>query len=186
MKAYDVNGSEVQEGIQVADNPYPHIVLGEGGHKRATWVPLGNRDAGRIVEEGKIVDVDIIVLRDKETNEPTGKYLIVKSRNVNDNRMLILWRVKSGYRGGSSIEPGDGVIVIASDNSWHSGRGNLGITAETLAVLKPGQELKASISGRRVQNTRAILKYDGESIAVTFGGDELESAISEHVDGEYL
>ena len=49
MKVYDVKGTEVREGIAVTMQPYPHIVLGEGGHKRATWIALGKRDAESIL-----------------------------------------------------------------------------------------------------------------------------------------
>jgi hypothetical protein len=209
MKTYDINGTEVREGIAVALDPYPHVVLGEGGHKRATWIALGKRDAESIIvrtpvledrwnsESGKyerqdtgrtlsqIKDVVIIALKDTE-GKPNGKYLIVAPRNGGDNRVLVLWRVSSGYRGGAGISAGEGVTVIASDSSWHSGRGNLGETAEMLAILKPGQELRASRSGRRVQNSKAKLVYDGKTITVTFGGEEMEAATADEVEGEYL
>ena len=160
MKVFDVHESTVHEGIQVAMEPYPHIVLGEGGHKRAAWIALGKRDAESIIERtpimerrwnsekseyemvdtgrksAKIKDVGIIALRNKETGELNGKFLIVAPRNGHDNRALVLWRVSSGYRGSASISAGEGVTLIASDSSWHSGRGSLGETAETLAILK--------------------------------------------------
>ena len=210
MKVFDVHESTVHEGIQVAMEPYPHIVLGEGGHKRAAWIALGKRDAESIIERtpimerrwnsekseyemvdtgrksAKIKDVGIIALRNKETGEPNGKFLIVAPRNGSDNRALVLWRVSSGYRGGASIDAGEGVTVIAYDHAWHSGRGSLGETAEALAILKPGQELTARRSGRRVQETRARLTWDGKQIAVVFGGEELFVATSEDVEGEYL
>jgi hypothetical protein len=152
MKTYDIDGTEVREGIEVALEPYPHIVLGEGGHKLATWIALGKRDANAIIQQtpimerrwnseeseyetvdtgrtsAKITDVSVIVLKNAE-GKLNGKYLIVAPRNGSDNRVLVLWRVSSGYRGGASISAGEGVTVIASDSSWHSGRGNLGETA---------------------------------------------------------
>lgn len=208
MKTYDV-GTEVREGIAVNLEPYPHIVLGEGGHKRATWIALGKRDAKSIIvrtpiledrwdsESGKyekkdtgrtlnqVKDVSVIALKDAE-GKPNGKYLIVSPHNGGDNRVLVLWRVSSGYRGGASISAGEGVTVIASDSSWHSGRGNLGETAEMLAILKPGQELRASRSGRRVQDSKAKLVYDGKTITVTFGGEEMEAATADEVKGDLL
>lgn len=186
MRAYLVDESSVTVGISVSDNPYPHIVLGEGGNKRATWVAIGKRDAESIVKEGRIEDLGVIALKDKETQEPTGRYLIVASRNGADNRVAVLWRVSSGYRGSSSIEASDGVVVIASDDAWHSGRGNMGSTAEMLAVLKPNQTLNAKISGRRVEQTRARLTYDGKEIKVEFGDEQLDVASAEEVDGDYI
>jgi hypothetical protein len=131
-----------------------------------------------------VLDAGIIALKDTE-GKPNGTYLIVAPRG-GDNRVLVLWRVQSGYRGSAKITAGEGVTVIASDSSWHSGRGSLGETAEMLAILNPGQELRASRSGRRVQDSKAKLVYDGRTISVTFGGEELEAATTDQVEGEYL
>lgn len=185
MKTYDVSGAEVRGGIAVLNKPYPHVVLGEGGNKRATWVALGKRDADAIVREGKVADVGVIALKD-ESGKPNGKFLIVAPKNGGDNRALVLWRVASGYRGSASISAGEGVIVIASDQSYHSGQGSLGSTAEVLAVLKPGQELTAHRSGRRVGTTRARLTWDGKTVQVEFGDESLFAALDEEVEGEYL
>jgi hypothetical protein len=244
MKAYDVNGSDVQSGIPVKSQPYPLIALGEGGNKRATWIPLGKRDVESIVKprmvacpnqgmqeyhygedepsaeqklcekcgkhyspwgagattssyqrrshprEGMVKNIDVvedvgvIALNDQATGKPNGKFLIVGPRN--GNRILVLWRVSSGYRGGSSISAGEGVRVIASDSAWHSGRGATGETAEMLAILESGQELHAQISGRRVQQTRARLRYDGEKITVQYGDSGMYAAEAEEPQGEYL
>ena len=129
--------------------------------------------------------MSVIALKDAE-GKPNGKHLIVAPRNGGDDRVLVLWRVGSGYRGSVSITAGEGVTVIASDTSWHSGRGNLGETAEMLAILKPGQVLRASRSGRHVQNTRARLAYDGKTITATFGGEEMEAATADEVEGDLL
>jgi hypothetical protein len=55
-----------------------------------------------------------------------------------------------------------------------------------LAILKPGQELRASRSGRRVQDTKAKLVYDGQTITITFGGEEMEAAIADEVEGDLV
>jgi hypothetical protein len=55
-----------------------------------------------------------------------------------------------------------------------------------LAILKPGQELRASRSGRRVQNPKAKLVYDGTNILTTFGGEEMEAATADEVQGDQL
>ena len=194
MKVYDVCETEVSGGVEVVLEPYPHIVLGEGGHKRATWIALGKRDTESIIVRtpiledhtmNKISEVSVVALKDDD-GKLNGKYLIVAPRNNNDDRVLVLWRVSSGYRGSASISAGEGVTVIARDSSWHSGRGNLGETAQMLAILKPGQGLRASRSGRRVQDTSAKLAYDGTNISVTFGGEEMEAATAEKIDGDYL
>jgi hypothetical protein len=224
MRIFSVEGEIVGEGTTVVLEPYPHIVLGEGGHKRATWIPLGKNDwrkmiafppcpirgsammditcnlcgvapslgvhpnegnlrpvfEGGNVGRASIKEASVIVLK-------SNGYLIVAPRNGDDNRVLVLWRVSSGFRGSASITAGEGVMVIASDSSWHSGRGNLGETAEMLAILKPGQELRASRSGRRVQGTRAKLIYDGKTISTIFGGEEMEVAMTDEVvEGEYI
>lgn len=248
MKAFDVFGSEVVSGIPVASDPYPHIVLGSGGHKRATWIALGKRDANSIVRPQRlpcprrnedesiyeaevpaekqavrtcdkcrqnygdwaqqeewsgskylirkhpnagevdgpscVFDVGVIQLKETE-GKPNSKYLIVSLRG-DDNRALVLWRVSSGYRGDASITAGEDVMIIASDSSWHSGRGSLGETAETLAILKPGQELIAQRSGRRVQDSYGRLSWDGKTLKITFGGVEMLAATSDEVEGDYL
>jgi len=186
MKAFDVSKSVVNEFVPVDSQPYPHITLGEGGNKRATWVALGKRDAPALVlsaeeRDGKqlpdrVVEAGIIKLE-------SGQYLIVAPRG-SDNRVLVLWHVASGYRGTASISADSDVLVIANDVSWHSGRGNLGETAECLAVLKPGQSLDAWISGRRVQEDRAHLRWDGQRISVEFFcGDAVPEGKDE---GEYV
>lgn len=227
MKAYTVNGSEIKAGLSVTKNPYPHIVMGEGGHKRATWIPIGRRDAenvikwdetetcwdphagyereprtcevcgkaweladngyythknrGKVVRGGRVEDVGVIKLQ-----EPKKGFLVVAPRPGKDNRVLVLWNVSSGYRGGSGITAGEGVTVIAEDSSWHSGRGSLGSTAQMLAILAPGQELYAARTGRRVQDTKAVLRWNGEKITVTFGDSSLEAAEADEVQGEYV
>lgn len=237
MKTFDVSETDVSKGIKVEIEPYPHIVLGEGGHKRATWVALGKRDAENVVKtkmlpcpkqgscdysytevaptETKtcdkcgqkygqwdgtsyksvhpqagevrgpqiVEDIGIIALKD-EKGESNGKYLVVAPRN-GDDRILVLWRVSSGYRGGAGITADEGVTVIGYDHAWASGRGSLGETAEMLAILKPGQELHASRSGRCVQDTKATLTYNKE-IKVVFGGEELDAATADEVEGDYL
>lgn len=259
MKSCTVSGTDVQKGIIVSSDPYPHITLGSGGHKRATWVALGKRDAETIVrpshlpcpnrrysryfdneylnpickecgaeyspqdypagERGRyemhpdsgevlgplsIGDIGIVLLKDDQ-GKPNGKYLVVAPRGNDDNRVLVLWKVASGYRGSAQIgikkptfadamdaydKTGDPIpdmpVIIASDLSWHLGRGSLGETAEFLAVLKPGQEIYAVRSGRRMQDTHGRLTYDGENINVTFGGEEMEAATSDEVEGDYI
>jgi len=197
MKTYNIVGSTVKDGIPVSLDPYPHIVLGEGGHKRTTWIPLGKRDANDIIvrspAEGAVgvapatvSDVSVIALNDTATRTPNGKYLIVAPRSGVDDRVLVLWRVSSGYRGSAGIYADEGVTVIAKDSSWHSGQGSLGVTAEILAILKPGQELRASISGRRVQSPRAKLVYDDRTITVTNGGEEMDVDKDDKVEGDVL
>jgi hypothetical protein len=244
MKCYTVNGDKVVEGITVNPLPYPRVILGEGGHKRATWIPVGRRDAdtviettmkscpnrnklreigdewftceacgtkyvdtdekikkwgqeepvmaqkhpntGEVVNTTRITDVGVVALKDKESGEPNGKFLLVAPRNRKDNCVVVFWSVSSGYRGSSGIEAGEGVKVIGYDHSWHSGRGSLGSTAEMLAILTPGQELIAVRFGRRVQDTRARLSYDGKEVKVMFGGEEMFVAIAEEVEGDYL
>lgn len=184
MKVHDVyNG--ITDGIKVVSEPYPHIVLGDGGNKRATWIALGKRDADAIIEnDGTVKDVGVIALRDAN-QQPTGKYLIVAPRG-HDNRVLVLWRVLSGYRGNAEIVAGEDVTVVAADKAWHSGRGNMGETAEMLVILSPGQGLTATRSGRRLEQTKAKLVYDGQEIVVTFGDDSLEAATAEEANGEYI
>ncbi|MFA5172843.1 MAG: hypothetical protein WC435_00365 [Candidatus Paceibacterota bacterium] len=231
MKVF--NGSN--QGISVSmDSPYPRIIMGQGGHKRATWIPIGKHDANKVIEkkflpcphQGKSdhsalpdtcsanhvcescgkeygewkLDDGLYYRYHPESGEilssaviknvgiiktEKGMHLIVAPKE-DDNRALILWSVSSGYRGSASISANEGVKVIATDESWHSGRGNLGSTAEMLAILEPGQQLIASRSGRRVQGTRGILTYDGENVTVVFGGNEIFAATSEEVVGEYL
>ena len=247
MKAYMISNEAIENGIPVTLEPYPLIELGRGGHKRATWVPLGKQDAektivnrmkpcsmqgqydfnqdftddpatkpathicehcgqtygqwkqasgkylvryhpkaGEVIDTKVIADVGLIALKDKVTQLPNGKYLIVAPKPGNDNRILVYWSVSSGYRGGASISAADDVLVIASDQAWHSGKGATGSTAQILAVLKPGQELCASRSGRRMQQTRARLQWDGKEIKVTFGDENLFVAQAVDVAGDYV
>ncbi len=201
MKTFTVSESAVTPGIEVNSSPYWRIILGAGGHKKSTWIALGKKDADEMISDkesvmsadqkkvleikGKILQAGIITLKDNE-GAPTGNHLIVKERD-NDNRVLILWHVSSGFRGSANIQAGQEVKVIASDKAWHSGQGNLGETAECLAVLKPGQRMYATITGRRVEEPNAILEYDGKEIKVTFGKEDLEIVLSdEQPQGEYV
>ena len=206
MKCIEIQEAVEQNGIPVEREPYPHVVLGEGGHKRATWIPLGNRDADAMIkrvavsvevwknkedveEEERILDAGVIALRNKKTKELTGRYLLVKPHNPDnkpDTRVLVLWRVESGYRGTADIEALDErVVVVGYDHAWASGRGALGETAEMLAIVLDGARLSARISGRRVQLTRAILQNDGGKISVVYGGQELLDAIDD-TDGDEI
>lgn len=195
MKTFTVVGCTVTPGIEVNSDPYWRIVLGLGGHKRSTWIPLGKKDAAEMVRKDveqkdneiyKIFNVGVIALKDKE-QQLTGNHLIVGEKNKNDDRVMVVWSVESGYRGSANIHGGQEVKIIAQDKAWHSGKGNLGETAECLAVLKPGQRLYGEISGRRVEEPRAILEYDGKEIKVTYGKKELETVLSdEQPEGEYV
>lgn len=189
MKIYDVKNNGISDGIFVASEPYPHVVIGDGGNKRATWIALGKRDINQIVmnkgtSSPEIKNVGIIALKDAD-QKPTGKYLIVAPRG-HDDRVLVLWRVSSGYRGSADITAGEGVMVIAQDKAWHSGRGSLGEDAEMLAILKPGQELTATRSGRDLEQTRAKLVYDGKAIIATLGDENLEAATADKAEGDYI
>jgi len=208
MRTFTVSESVVTPGIEVNSLPYWKVVLGAGGHKRSTWIALGKRDVDEIIKEkenimnsenivmntegknifgikGKIFQAGIIALKNNE-GVPTGNHLIVKERG-NDDRVLIVWRVSSGFRGSVNIEGGQEVKIVAFDKAWHSGQGSLGETAECMAILKPGQRLYATITGRRVEEPRAILVYDGKEIKITFGKEDLETVLSdEQPQGEYV
>ncbi|UZE93126.1 MAG: hypothetical protein IB617_03145 [Candidatus Nealsonbacteria bacterium] len=185
MKCFKTIEDQICVGIPVDQNPYPHVTLGEGGHKRATWVSIGKRDVDIISSQGKILRAGVIALRDKETKELTGKFLIVAERPTADNRILLLWRIKSGYRGSAGINADRNVQVIAIDSSWHSGGGALGETAEILVVLNPGDELRAHRTGRRVENKNyLLLRYDGKNIEVKIGDENIID--NGNYEGDYL
>lgn len=201
MKTFTVLGYAVTPGIRVHSFPYWRVVLGEGGNKKSTWIALGKKDASEIIserervsrdddkvmiEEGKVMSAGVITLKDKEGNL-TGNHLIVKEKGNHDDRILIKWCVESGFRGSANIEGGQEVKIIANDHSWHSGQGAMGETAECMAILKPGQRLYAKITGRRVEEPRAVLEYDGKEIKVTYGKEDLETVLSdEQPEGEYV
>lgn len=141
--------------------------------------------SGEVVGSSVVKKVGVIALKDA-TDKPTGKYLIVAPREGADDRVLVLWRFPSGYRGSASITPGVGVVVLGTDSAWHSGQGNIGETAEILAILKPGQELRGSRSGRRLEDTRGWVRFDGSKVFVKFGGEELFAAESTDIQGDYI
>lgn len=180
MKTFDVEAAVITPGLPVDPKPYPKVVLGAGGNKRATWVSIGRRDQADLIKEtdegAAIFDAAVLVTK-------KGQPLIVAPRQ-GDDRALVLWRVPSGYRGSASIKAQDDVVVVASDSAWHSGRGNLGETAEILAVLRPGQYLEARRSGRRVQEDRARLVWNGEKVEVTFFASSADPFGDE--EGEYI
>lgn len=191
MKTFTVRGKEVTPGIDVYLAPYYHLVIGDGGHKKATWVALGKNDAKVITtinEEqitGVCYDVGVLSLKDRETGKPTGKYLIVAPHgDGSDNRILVCWSVASGYRGSANILADEKILVVARDKAWHSGQGNLGENAEIIAVLHPGQSLVAEISGRRVQETRARLLWNGKELTEEYGDESL--LLSDEPEGELV
>jgi len=95
MKVFDIYCTDIKYGIPVVLEPYPHIVLGEGPSG-----PLGSllesATQKTIGTSGKIMNVSVIALKDSE-GKPNGKYLIVAPRG-DENRILVVWRVSSGYR----------------------------------------------------------------------------------------
>lgn len=224
MKTYTTRETTVTKGIEVCPTPYPHITLGEGGHKRATWMALGKRDAEKLMiptqipcrhrgttgpevcldcgtpaekvaewppqvwihpsKEGfidgplKVEDVGVLQLPERENQPP--RYLIVAPPFSESDRILVFWSLSSGYRGSASITPGEGALMIAKDSAYHSGQGNLGESAETLAVLSPDQYLEGRISGRRIQSPEWRLTYLGEG---QFEVGPFEPAVEQEEEG---
>ena len=191
MKCYTVDGETIKNYIQVYNDPYPHVALGNGGNKRATWIPVGKRDFGIIEKIGDskqvahvITDANVIIVGEKKTK------LIVKDNAAANNNVMVLWKVESGYRGGAGIQTtltpqrnADGIIpyvaegdretvpgvqLTAKDDAYHSGQGSLGLTAEALMILSPGASVEAGRSGRRVQTDRARLTWDGSELKVLY------------------
>jgi len=187
MKCYTITKDQVSPGITIGEKPFPRIIIGDGGNKRATWIPLGKRDESRIVQVGDgistVEDVGIIALRN-DAGEPDGRYLIVAPRNSHDERVLVLWRVRSGYRGDATISAPEGAVVVGHDSAYHSGRGSLGATDEMLTVLRPGDTLIAKISGRRVQCNRARLTWTGDDFEIVFFPSDSDP--DSEVDGDYI
>jgi hypothetical protein len=76
MKAIYVDFQSASKGIAIDTEKYPHITLGAGGHKRATWVGLGSRDADSIIaDDGGIHDAGVIRTR-------KGGHIIVAPRGM--------------------------------------------------------------------------------------------------------
>lgn len=195
MKAFTIKDTNATEGIQVDMTPYPRVVLGEGGNKRATWIPIGRRDQPRLLNENNII-MGADVARTQK-----GTMLLVAPRPADGrDRALVLWKITSGYRGGAEIhdnprgeqdllhwqsnrakkpEECDGYWVwrnrdtlVAQDVAYHSGRGALGETHEALAIMNPGDTLWGRRTGRHVQSPYLRLKYLGEGKFEIFEGDK--------------
>lgn len=86
-----------------------------------------------------------------------------------DNRALVLWRVMSGNHGTAEITPDPGAVLVAKDEAWHSARSRNGLTAEVLAMLKPGQFLQAVRSGTDYPLPYGLVHWDGLHLSASFG-----------------
>lgn len=173
MRAFDILDDRVLKGIQVTGQP-PAVVLGRGTDMTVVW--LGRQDAPglvstRCVEASVVTNVGVMPLYDGG-GEPNGHHLLVKPdpRIQDDNRALVCWRFPSGDFGASRIVAPQGVRVVAQGVRRLEGP-RFGEVAETMAILQPGQELRAHRNFG--EYTHAVLKWDGEELSVLTGGPEV-------------
>lgn len=108
--------------------------------------------------------------------EPNGRYLLVKPdpRIHGDTRVLVCWRFPSGDFGASRIGVPEGVRVIAQGVRRLEGP-RFGEVAEAMAILQPGQELRARRDSGEC--THAVLRWDGRELSVLAGGPEVFEAV---------
>lgn len=112
---------------------------------------------GRLV----VLECDCIELKDKNTGKPSGKHLIVAEKEKSQN-VFVLWRIPSGFRGDSRLEESD-VKILATNKTG----GALGRTLQVLAILKPGQSIVVTRSGRKIEGaTTVTLSWDGENLKI--------------------
>lgn len=130
--------------------------MGMGGRKRATWIALGPFDAKKMIVGSKIKNADVY-------STAKGTTLLILPKR-GSNRALILWRLRSGYRGRAKIIPDDDAACVAYDTSWHSGA--LGETAECLCILSPWQGMDAEICGEGGEATDIRLEWTGRIVLV--------------------
>lgn len=137
-------------------------------HKLGIWARCHPVDG--CMEIPVVTDAGVMPLYG-EGGEPNGRYLLVKPdpRIQDDNRALVCWRFPSGNFGASRILIADGVRVVAQGvRRLECPR--FGEVAEMMAILNPGQELRAHRSGSR---THAVLRWDGRELSVLTGGPEV-------------
>lgn len=122
----------------------------------ATWTRDHPMDG--CVEISVVTDAGVMPLYGRD-GKPNGRYLLVKPdpRIEDDSRTLVCWRFPSGDFGASRIVAPQGVRVVAQGVRRLEGP-RFGEVAEMMAILKPGQELRAHRSG---SCTHAALRWDG-------------------------
>lgn len=182
MRCFYVDGKIIDPFIPVENQHSPHITI----HARRNdqepniWIPVADDAINEIAAFGdgrkeermlyRIADVDIVpVLKDQELVEKS--WLITVPRN-NDNRSLVLWRVKSGHLANAEIFADETVWVISPGIVRRKGGGKDDVIAEMLAVLSPGHKLYVRREGDSVRSKSGELVWDGEKISVSFEDEE--------------
>lgn len=93
MQAFTIQTNGVKEGIDVQNNPYPHIGVGEEGRgRRYVRFPV-IPDLAHSLKDGCLHRASIIKTRKK------GTLLAVPEKDP-DKRALVLLDIEMGYRGG--------------------------------------------------------------------------------------
>lgn len=178
MEVYTVNGDTeyTTQEIFVNMRPYPHVSVGHHG-KYAKWVDIGNRDYDEVIitkerytttgiklgESHVIKNVGVLYLKDH------NKHIIVKPRDEDVDRVLVLLNVPSGI----AVDCGGKLIV-----KYHQFKRGL----KLLATLKKGDDVLVD----RAEEQNSLLftylgdgkfDFDNSGAASEYKDEELEEAV---------
>ena len=159
MKAFNVLGPKVEDGIPVETGPLHsgRVIVGDGN---SAWIPVGHRDQDVIEDDGRVRNAWVLQQRDKETRGLLeGKYLIVSLR-APDNKAFVRWRVNGGSRQG--VVKTNGAAILLGPLTTQG-------VLEVAAVLNPDQYLVAHRGNGKI----ALLIWNGEQISVIFCEKEI-------------
>jgi len=183
MKAHTAKGDKVTEGIRVIRERYP-LSHTKSGDKLDISVDAWDfvtsedkfikrsKDKEGLIKEARILNLNDPEVLSRYSNGQRPLDISFKKGGFKDC-ILVLWLVRSGPYGRVKIYGNKKVIKIGYSQKPN---GNVEI-GEMLTVLKPGQMLYARRSGRGVKHVYGKLFYDGKSIIVTFGGEEMKESM---------
>lgn len=179
MRCFTVT-TRLENGIRVSEKPYPHIAVGEAGRgRKLSRVALGSRDFDPAPET--LTNASVMQTR-------KGTILVVAEQPHDHRRALVLLSTPMGYRGSTSWEGLDDVVVLAEGIVADGAAGRMGSYLVRLVIVEPGTRLVCHRRGR--------LYGKPSEVHVCFTGDELlvgtadevcpPSTEADDTDGELL
>lgn len=176
---------EEETGSYYDKGSFPQRRCEECGALYTPWVCRRKRGSSRgwarVHPENGVAEIPVVTTAGVmplygKNGELNGHHILVRPDPMiqDDSRVLICWRFPSGDFGASRIVP-QGVRVVAQ-GLRRLEYPRFGEVAEIMAILRPGEDLRAHRYGNGVNCTHAVLRWDGEKISVLAGGPEIFNA----------
>jgi len=178
MKCYTIVDKEPVQWINIKEEPYPHIAIGEQGRgRKISRVGLGKRDFSPTPK--KIEKASVIRTKEK------GTLLVIAEKQQNDDRILVVLGIPMGYRGHTEWEGLDSplISVLTEGTIAQGAAGRMGSYQKYLAILSPGIHLKCTRYGRLYGDTKEIhILYTKEKELLVGSEDEVFQPNEEDIE----